>query len=90
MKTYEIHNLTTNEILADNLSFEDVPELFEAYSSFYMADDIIVCYRESHIKRCRQIIDISEAARNQFKSEWTCLIEELINLGNLYQEVLVL
>ena len=84
MKTYEIHNLTTNEILADNLSFEDIPELLEAYSSFYIADEIVACFREVDAKNNMQIISRDDSARNQFNSEWTCLIDELVNLGNIY------
>lgn len=84
MKTYEIYNLTTEEVLADNMSFDDIPELFEAYSSFYIDCDIAVCYRTTTIKQPRQIIDIETVVKNNFKSEWLNLMEELALLGNLY------
>lgn len=84
MKTYEIHNLTTGEILADNITFDEIPELFEAYSSFYVDCEIIACYRDTHIKRCNKFLDINTITRNAFYSEWLNLIDELYSLGNIY------
>lgn len=84
MKIYEIHDLTTGEILADNLIFDEVPELFGAYFDFYIDHEIIACYRTTSITGGYKIINIDEIMANNFKAEWLNLIEELTNLGNLY------
>lgn len=55
MKTYEIHDLTTNEILADNLSFDDVSELFEAYVGLYPNHEIVCCYRITKTPKIRKV-----------------------------------
>lgn len=85
MKTYEIYNLTTGEILADNLSFDDMPELFGAYLNFYPEDDIIVCCREVKISvTCARIVNQDELNRRAFYNEWFNLVDELFALGNIY------
>ena len=45
MNTYEIHNITTGEILVDNLSFDDMAEQLQIYIEFYSTDEIVSCYR---------------------------------------------
>lgn len=76
-KIYEIHDLTTAEILADELTFEDVPELFLAYNNFYPDHDIIVCYREFG-----KSFRVLTPKRLSFAKEWYNLIEE--NIYNIY------
>ena len=83
MKTYEIYNLTTGELLADNLHFDDMPELFGAYMDFYPEDDIIVCCRETKISvACARIVDREELNRREFTSEWLSLMDEIVAMGN--------
>ena len=83
MKKYEIYNLTTKEILADNLDFEDMPELFGAYVEFYPEDDIIVCCRETKISvTCARIVDREEINRREFNSEWFAFMDEIVAIGN--------
>ena len=85
MKKYEIYNLTTKEILVDNLDFEDVPELFLAYMEFYPENEIIVVFKE--IKKTTafaKIVDANEVKRKEFYSEWFSLMDELIFYGNIY------
>lgn len=81
MKTYEIYDLTANEMLADNLSFDEVPELFGAYYDFYVDHEIIVCCRTTTIKRAYKVLSNKEVA---FRLEWFDFVEELVNIGNLY------
>jgi predicted RNase H-like nuclease len=84
MKKYAIHNLTTGEILADNLQFADLPELFGAYVEFYPNDEIVAVYTESRIVfRKAKPINIEEMHRNSFISEWFEFMDELITIGNL-------
>lgn len=84
MQTYEIYNLTTSELLADNLTFDDMPELYGAYLDFYPNDDIIVCCREVKITvTYARIINQSNINRKQFNSEWLALMDELFVMGNI-------
>lgn len=76
-KLYEIHDLTTAEILADNLNFEDMPELLGAYADFYPTHEIIACYRNCN-NDCKKIV----SKRADFKVEWFNLLEE--NIANFY------
>lgn len=84
MKTYELYNLTTGEILADNLTFDEIPELFDAYANFYDGDEIVACYRAINIKQCRKVVNPDEKAYNEFLKEWFNFVEEIITLDNLH------
>lgn len=85
MKTYEIWNLTSGELLADNLNFEDLPELFKAYAEFYFGNEIIACYREKPvIKRCVNVVSANSASRNDFYCEWFNFMEELLTMDNIH------
>jgi hypothetical protein len=85
MKTYEIYNLTTGEILADNLAFDEVPELFEAYASFYPDHEIIACCRDLTIVKVHaRVLKTEEVNRNNFMAEWFDLMDELFALGNVH------
>lgn len=83
MKTYIIYNLTTNEVLSDNLTFDEVPELYKAYDDFYPDCEIIACYNEV-ISSAKKIISKRKAAYNAFITDWIRLMDELTTLGNLY------
>ena len=86
MKSYEIHNLTTGELLVDNLAFDDMPELYGAYLEFYPYDDIIVCCREIRLSvTCARIIhhNDNEVRRQKFYAEWLTLMDELSISGNI-------
>ena len=76
-KVYEIHDLTTAEILADNLNFDDVPELFKAYQDFYSNHEMAVFCRENSYIKCA-----NSHKQQEFKAEWFALIEA--NLCNIY------
>lgn len=85
MKTYELYNLTTGEILADNLTFDEVPELFGAYAEFYPDCEIIVCYREKTIVRtCAKVVNSEEINRKNFYAEWFSLMDELLAMDNIH------
>lgn len=85
MKKYELYNLTTGEILADNLAFDEVPELFEAYANFYPDHEIIACYRDMKIARVRaRILDTEEVNKNNFRAEWLALMDELLAMDNIH------
>jgi hypothetical protein len=85
MKRYEIYNLTTGEILADNLTFEDMPELFGAYMEFYPEAEIIVCCRETKITvTCAKFVDREETNRKRFYAEWFNLMDELLVMDNIH------
>lgn len=83
MKTYEIHNLTTKELLVDNLTFDDIPELFEAYQNFYPNNEIAVFRRiDGYIKLSKYYLKANLHKQQDFKVEWFDLIEEY--LCNIY------
>lgn len=85
MKNYEIYNLTTGELLADKLTFNEVPELFDAYMNFFPEDEITVCYRESIISTTYpKIINKEEMSRQAFTREWMNLMDELVIMDNIY------
>lgn len=84
MKTYEIYNLTTGELLADNLNFDDMPELYGAYLNFYPNDNIVVCCREVKVTvTCARIVQNKDIRKNKFYAEWFNLMDELFEIGNL-------
>ena len=74
---YEIHDLTTNEILVDNLNFKEVSELFDAYTILYPTHEIEACYRSDSC-----IYQIKTSRQDDFKAEWFALVEE--HLTNFY------
>lgn len=78
-KLYEIHDLTTNEILADNLNFDDMPELLGAYQEFYPNHEIIPCYR-NYIQHNGYTTNTQK--RKAFRMQWLELITE--NSCNIY------
>ena len=69
MKNFEIHDLTTNEILTDNLTFEELPKLFKAYADFYPDHEITVCQR-----KCNDIC-IPVDTEKDFKTQWFMLVD---------------
>ena len=71
--TFEIHNLTTNELLADNLNFVDMPELLSAYQQFYPKHFIEASYRV--VKVTEQVRYIP---RQQFKLDWFELLDDIV------------
>lgn len=80
---YEIHDLTVTEILADNLDFDDIPELLEAYQCFYSNHEIAVFHRvDGYIKLSQYYLNADLQKQHEFKKEWLNLIEE--NLCNVY------
>lgn len=77
LKTYEIHHLRTGEILADNLRFEDVPELFKAYYDWYIGAV------EVYERTVDKLFKIT-SRRDDFQKDWLELIDQLIEFGNIY------
>jgi hypothetical protein len=74
--TFEIHH-TNGEILADNLTFDDVPILFQAYQDWYGVDLVIACYRPNN-----KTFHPKNRA-DEFYEEWLGFIDYLITLDNI-------
>ena len=74
---FEIHDLTTSEILSDNLFFDDMSELLGAYQELYPTHEIVACYRADKI-----ITKLKITNQNDFFTNWLALIEE--NICNMY------
>lgn len=74
--TFEIHH-TNGEILADNLTFDDLPIIFQAYQEWYGEGLVVACYRKwdkkFHPKSCSE----------EFYEEWLGFIDHLITLDNI-------
>ena len=77
-KTYELYLVRTGELLSDNLDFDDVPELYQAYEDFYGTNSIVVCYR-TYSKPTPQHTTTSQL----FKDVWVDYFDELRLMGNL-------
>ena len=75
--TFEIWDEDTNEILVDNLSFEDAAEQSLAYQEFF-GDGVSVVIRES----CQTRIRITP--EQEFKHAWINYFAELQAMGNLH------
>lgn len=78
IKSYELYLVRTGELLSNNLDFDDVPELYQAYEDFYGHNSILVCYR-THSKSTPHHITPSQV----FKNMWVDYFGELQILGNL-------
>lgn len=76
-KLYEIRYTITGEVLADNLCFDDVPELFKAYYDWYDGNIDVYEYRSK--KRFN-----FTSRKDDFHQEWLSLIDQLMELGNIY------
>lgn len=68
--TFEIHHIN-GEILADNLTFDDVPILFQAYQDWYGKDLVIACYRPNNKKFH------PKSRADEFYEEWFGFIDTL-------------
>lgn len=73
---FEIHDTTTNEVLADNLAFDEVPELFLAYTLLYSTHNVVACSRKVEVDKHHL------SYREEFKTQWFDMIEDIID--NLY------
>ena len=82
---FGVYDFTTGEILADNLFFDDMPELLGAYQDFYPDHKIIAYYQDIDYEMMQNeaITDsIINSRKDNFKTEWYLLMEE--NLVNFY------
>ena len=75
--TYEIWDINTNEILVDNLTFDQAAEQSAIYQEFF-GDSVCVAFRES-----KQIIKHTTPAQ-EYKTAWINYFAELQGMGNLY------
>lgn len=75
--TFEIHDITSCEILAENLPFDDVPELVMAYQLLEPTHEIVAVCREITVTE-----RVHHIPREQFKCEWFDLLDDIID--NLY------
>lgn len=75
--TFEIHDVTTHELLADNLPFDDLPELVYAYQLMLPTHQIEACYREVVVTE-----RLHHIPRDDFKYDWYELLDDIID--NLY------
>ena len=73
----EIWDETTNEILVDNLTFEDAAEQCAVYAQFFGAGVCVV------LRETTRVITHRTPAQ-EFKDAWTRMFEEIAMLGNLY------
>ena len=76
LTTYEIHT-TNGIILADNLTFDDLPIIFQAYQEWYGRGSVIACYRQDSAK------PKPTNRRDEFYQQWYELMDNLIALDNI-------
>ena len=77
-RTYEIWDMDTEEILVDNLSFDDAAVQCKAYQD-YFGNGIAVVIRETRYAQRKHTTPAQE-----FKSAWINYFGELQALGNLH------
>lgn len=71
---FEIYDITTNELLATDLPFDELPELITAYQLFYPMHQIEAAYREVTVTE-----RVHHLPRQQFKTDWFELIDSIID-----------
>lgn len=76
--SFEIHDITTDELLVDNLAFEDIPELLQAYTMLYPMHRIEPCYRTITITQ-----ELRLMPQEEFTHDWYELLDDIID--NLYR-----
>lgn len=75
--TYEIWDVDTNEVLVDNLSFDEAAEQFAVYQKFF-DDGVFVAVRETRHKH------IHRTPAQEYKVAWINYFAELQAMGNLH------
>lgn len=75
--TFEIWDEDTNEILVDNLSFEDAAEQSLAYQQFF-GDGVSVVIRQSSMAHTHK------SFAQEYKKIWIDYFAELQMMGNLH------
>ena len=76
---YEIWDTTINEILVDNLSFEQAVEQVKTYQDLFGSSTIVVALRQRQHKPT-----IHTTPAQQYKNAWIDYFAELQSMGNLY------
>lgn len=72
--TFEIHDITTNEVLSNNLCFDDLPELLYAYQTILPTHRIEACYRETTITE-----KVYYTPKADFKRDWYEFIDDIVD-----------
>lgn len=75
--TFEIYDEDTQEVLVDNLTFEEAAEQSAVYMEFFGAG-ISVLIRET-VRPVRR----HQTRRQEFADAWTSYLAELLAMGNL-------
>lgn len=75
-KFYELIDLTVNEVLADNLEFDELPELFEAYGNF-TKHNIIAIERIDDSTTTKVL-----SPKQEYTKQWLDLVQA--NVSNFY------
>ena len=75
--TFEIYDADTDEILVDNLTFEEAAEQSAVYMGFF-GEGISVLIRET-VRPVRK----HQTRRQEFADAWVSYFAELMALGNL-------
>lgn len=71
---FEIHNVTEQELLCDDVCFDDIPELLYAYEYMYPDDQIVACYRETTVTERVRLLP-----KEEFAHDWYCMLDEIID-----------
>ena len=74
---YEIRDAKTNETLVDNLTFDDMAELFAEYQAFF-GDDIYAYYCIDNNARTSTV-----SRELEYKRAWLHYYDELQAMGNI-------
>lgn len=75
---YEIRDIKTDEILVDNLTFDEMAVLYAEYESFY-GSDIYACYNATPVPKKQDYV----SSKLAYRKNWLHYYEELQAMGNI-------
>lgn len=74
---FEIRNIKTDEILVDNLTYDELERVYDDYEAFY-GNDIYACYNDAPVPKKKYV-----SRKTTCKRDWLRLYEELQAMGNI-------
>ena len=77
--TFEIWDVSENEMLVDNLTFEDMVSQLADYQNFFGKAVVAPFYRTRENNKRKSV-----STREDFTRDWLALMDELCKMDNIY------
>ena len=74
---FEIRNIKTDEILVDNLTYDELECVYDDYEAFY-GDDIYAFYNDAPVPKKKHV-----SRELEYKRSWLHYYDELQAMGNI-------